>query len=135
MQSIRPSIQSITTSKTKLLIAISIIAIAFLLIPVIVPHIHHPSMIYHIILHIVGVIVAVFLTIISAEAYRRSHNSRVLFMFFAFLSLAIVEFIYLFNATGDVGEVALPFVQIELPHIILLIMLTLFGVGVIKVNK
>ncbi|HZA64917.1 MAG TPA: hypothetical protein VE573_18710 [Nitrososphaeraceae archaeon] len=135
MQSVRPSIQSITASKTKLLIAISIIAIAFLLIPVIVPHIHHPSMIYHIILHIVGVIVAVFLTIISAEAYRRSHSSRVLFMFFAFLSLAIVEFIYLFNATGDVGEVALPFVQIELPHIILLIMLTLFGVGVIKVNK
>ena len=135
MQSLRPSIQSITASKTKLLIAISIIAIAFLLIPVIVPHIHHPSMIYHIILHIVGVIVAVFLTIISAEAYRRSHSSRVLFMFFAFLSLAIVEFIYLFNATGDVGEVALPFVQIELPHIILLIMLTLFGVGVIKVNK
>jgi hypothetical protein len=135
MQSIRPSIQSITTSKTKLLAAISLIATSFLSIPVILPHINHPTMIYHIVLHIVSIIVAVFLTTISAEAYRRSGSTRILFMFFGFLSLAIVEFIYLFNATGDMGEVALPFVHIELPHIILLIMLTLFGVGVIKVNK
>jgi hypothetical protein len=56
-------------------------------------------------------------------------------MFFGFFSLAIVELIYLFDATGDIGEVALPFVHIELPHIILLAMLTLFGMGVLKVNK
>jgi FtsH-binding integral membrane protein len=135
MQSIRPSIQSIVASKTKLFIAISLIATTFLLIPVILPHTQHPFMIYHIVLHIVGVIVAVFLTIIAAEAYRRSRSSRILFMFFGFLSLATVEFIYLFNATGDVGEVALPFVYIELPHIILLVMLTLFGIGVSRVNK
>jgi hypothetical protein len=135
MQSILPSIQSIAASKTKLLVAISLIAAATLSVPVILPHIHHPSMIYHIVLHIVGIIVAMFLTIISAEAYRRSHSSKILFMFFGFLSLVIVEFIYLFNATGDVGEVALPFVHIELPHIVLLIMLTFFGVGVIRVDR
>ena len=56
-------------------------------------------------------------------------------MFLGFLALTIVEIIYLLNATGDIGEVALPFVHIELPHIILLIMLTLFGVGLITVNK
>ena len=122
-------------SKAKLLIAISVIAVAVLSIPVIVPHINHPSMIYHIVLHIVSLVVAVFLTTISAVAYRRSRSSRVLFMFFGFLALATVELIYLFNATDDIGEVALPFVQIELPHIILLVMLTLFGVGVVWVNK
>jgi hypothetical protein len=58
-----------------------------------------------------------------------------LFMFFGFLALTIVELIYLFDATWDIGEVAIPFVHIELPHIILLIMLTLFGVGIIKVNN
>jgi hypothetical protein len=68
-------------------------------------------------------------------AYRRSGSPRILFMFFGFLALTIVELIYLFDATWDIGEVALPFVHIELPHIILLIMLTLFGVGVIKVNN
>lgn len=135
MQSIKPSIQNMVASKAKLLIAISVIAVAVLSIPVIVPHINHPSMIYHIVLHIVSLVVAVFLTTISVVAYRRSGSSRVLFMFFGFLALTTVELIYLFNATDDIGEVALPFVQIELPHIILLLMLTLFGVGVVKVNK
>ena len=135
MQSIKPSIQNMVASKAKLLIAISVIAVAVLSIPVIVPHLNHPSMIYHIVLHIVSLVVAVFLTTISAIAYRRSGSSRVLFMFFGFLALTAVELIYLFNATDDIGEVALPFVQIELPHIILLVMLTLFGVGVVRVNK
>ena len=135
MQSIKPSIQSIVANKAKLLITISIGAVAILSIPVILPHLNHPSMIYHIVLHIVSLVVAVFLTAISAVAYRRSASSRILFMFFAFFSLAIVELIYLFDATGDIGEVALPLVHIELPHIILLAMLTLFGMGVLKVNK
>jgi FtsH-binding integral membrane protein len=135
MQSIRPSIQNMIANKVKLLIAISIIAIAVLSIPVILPHIEHPSMIYHIILHIVSLVVAVFLTTISAVAYRRSGSSRVLFMFFGFLTLTAVELIFLFSATNDIGEIAIPFIQIELPHIILLVMLTLFGVGVIKANN
>jgi hypothetical protein len=135
MQSIRPSIQNMIANKVKLLIVISIIAIAVLSIPVILPHIKHPSMIYHIILHIVSLVVAVFLTTISAVAYRRSGSSRVLFMFFGFLTLTAVELIFLFSATNDIGEIAIPFIQIELPHIILLVMLTLFGVGVIKANN
>lgn len=135
MQSIKPSIQSILVNKAKLLIAISIGAVAVLSIPVILPHLNHPSMIYHIVLHIVSLVVSVFLIAISAVAYRRSGSSRILFMFFAFLALTAVEVIYLFNATEDIGEVALPFVHIELPHIIMLVMLALFGIGVLKVNK
>jgi FtsH-binding integral membrane protein len=135
MQSIKPSIQSILANKAKLLIATSIGAVAVLSIPAILPHLNHPSMIYHIVLHIVSLVVAVFLTAISAVAYRRSGSSRILFMFFAFLALTAVELIYLFNATEDIGEVALPFVHIELPHIIMLVTLALFGIGVLKVNK
>jgi hypothetical protein len=86
-------------------------------------------------LHIVSLVVSVFLTIISAEAYRRSRSSRLLFMFSGFLALTITELIYLFSATNNIEEIAVPFVQIEIPHIILLAMLTLFGIGVIKVNK
>jgi hypothetical protein len=134
MQFIKPSIHSLVTNKAKLLIVISIVAVAVLSIPVILPHLNHPSMIYHIVLHIASLIVAIFLTVISEVAYRRSGSPRILFMFFGFLALTIVELIYLFDATWDIGEVALPFVHIELPHIILLVMLTLFGVGVIKVN-
>jgi hypothetical protein len=135
MQSIKPSIQDMIVNKAKLLIAISVIAVAVLSIPVILPHLEHPSMIYHIILHIGSLVVSVFLATVSAVAYRRSGSSRVLFMFFGFLALTVVELIYLFSATNDIGEIAIPFVQIELPHVILLAMLTLFGVGVIKANK
>lgn len=135
MQSLKPSIQSMIANKAKLLVTISLISVAVLSIPVILPHLEHPSMIYHIILHIVSFVVSVFLTIISAEAYRRSRSSRLLFMSLGFLALTVVELIYLFSATDDIGEIAIPFVQIELPHIILLAMLTLFSIGVIKVNK
>jgi hypothetical protein len=135
MQSIKPSIQNMVASKAKLLITISVVAVAVLSIPVILPHLNHPSMIYHIVLHIASLIVAVFLTVISEIAYKRSGSLRILFMFFGFLALTIVELIYLFDATWDIGEVALPFVHIELPHIILLVVLTLFGVGVIKANN
>jgi hypothetical protein len=135
MQSIQPSIQDMIVNKAKLLIAISVIAVAVLSIPVILPHLEHPSMIYHIILHIGSLVVSVFLATVSAVAYRRSGSSRVLFMFFGFLALTVAELIYLFSATNDIGEIAIPFVQIELPHVILLAMLTLFGVGVIKANK
>jgi hypothetical protein len=135
MQSIKPSIQNMMANKAKLLIIISLIAVAVLSIPVIIPHLEHPNMIYHIILHIVSLVVAVFLSTISAVAYRRSGGPRLLFMFFGFLALTVVELIYLFSATNDIGEIAIPVVQIELSHIILLAMLTLFGVGVIKVKK
>jgi hypothetical protein len=135
MQRITPSIHRIVTSKPRLLVAVSVTVVAVLSIPVILPHLNHPSMIYHIVLHLISLIVAVFLTAISAVAYRRSGSTKILFMFFGFLALTIVELIYLFNATEDIEEVAIPFIDIELPHIILLAMLTLFGLGVLKVNK
>ena len=125
----------IVASKPKLLIVISAIVVAVLCLPVILPHLNHPTMIYHIVIHVISFIVSVFLGAISAAAYRRTCSIRILFMFFGFLSLSVVELIFLFDATGDVGEIALPLIHIELPHIILLAMVALFGIGVLKVNK
>ena len=125
----------IVASKPKLLIVISAIVVAVLCLPVILPHLNHPTMIYHIVIHVISFIVSVFLGAISAAAYRRTCSTRILFMFFGFLSLSVVELIFLFDATGDVGEIALPLIHIELPHIILLVMVALFGIGVLKVNK
>ena len=125
----------IVANKPKLLIVISAIVVAVLCLPVILPHLNHPTMIYHIVIHVISFIVSVFLGAISAAAYRRTCSIRILFMFFGFLSLSVVELIFLFDATGDVGEIALPLIHIELPHIILLAMVALFGIGVLKVNK
>lgn len=103
--------------------------------PLVVPHATHPSMIFHIILHIASLTIAVFLSIVSFIAYRRSTGSRLLLMALGFTSLAAVEFLYLLDATGSLLLYGMPQINAELPHVILLAMLTMFGLGVLKVNK
>jgi hypothetical protein len=93
-------------------------------------------MIYHILLHMAGLTIAIFLSIVSVLAYSRNTTTRMLLMAVGFMSLALVEFFYLLQAGGIViGQVIIPAVNIELSHIILLIMVSLFGLGVLKVNK
>ena len=55
-------------------------------------------------------------------------------MALGFVTLAIVEVIMLLTSTGNLGNVVLPSVNIELPHIVLLVMLALFGLGLLKAN-
>ena len=84
MQSKKASIQDVLTSKPKLLIVVSVAVLAILSMPVIIPHINHPSMIYHIILHIVSLIIAIFLTVISMVAYKKTKSTRIFFMTLGF---------------------------------------------------
>jgi uncharacterized membrane protein len=52
------------------------------------------------------------------------------------MTLAVVEFFYLLQAGGiAVVQFVIPAVNIELSHIILLVMVSLFGLGVLKVNR
>jgi len=127
--------QSAVLGNSKLLSIITISLISILAIPVIIPHITHTYMIYHILVHVASVIIAVFLSVISILAYVRNGGSRLLFMMAGFSVLAFVEFLYLFYATANIEFVIIPIVEIELSHVILLIMLTLFGIGVLRVNK
>ena len=104
--------------------------------PLVIPHVAHPSMIYHILLHMAGLTIAIFLSIVSVLAYSRNTTTRMLLMAVGFMSLALVEFFYLLQAGGiAIGQVLIPAVNIELSHMILLIMVSLFGLGVLKVNK
>ena len=135
MQANRAQVQHITNNKLKLFVIISIAVIAILALPVILPHITHPFMIYHILLHMISLIVAVFLSSVSILAYRRNRNTRMLFMTLGFALLTVIETLYLFHATASLEELIVPIVDVELSHIILLVMLTFFGIGVLKVNK
>jgi lysylphosphatidylglycerol synthetase-like protein (DUF2156 family) len=107
--------------------------------PLIMPHITHPSMIYHIILHIASLTVAIFLGVVSILAYARtsssSSSSRLLFMTLGFIALAGVEFLYLLDATWPGSVFNISALGIELPHVILLVMLALFSLGVLRVSK
>ena len=133
--SMRVGIDTIGRSYSKLLAIIALVLIAILAIPVIIPHLNHTGVIYHISLHVGSVIIAVFLTVVSVIAYRRNGSGRLLFMMGGFAVLAFVEFLYLFYATFNIEAVLIPIIDVDLSHIILLVMLTLFGIGVLKVNR
>jgi len=135
MQTARAQVWHLIDNKPKLFVIISIAVIAILALPVILPHITHPSMIYHILLHMISLIIAVFLSSVSILAYSRNRNTRMLLMTVGFVLLTVIEILYLFHATANLEELIVPIVDVELSHIILLIMLTLFGIGVLKVNK
>jgi hypothetical protein len=103
--------------------------------PLIMPHIVHPSMIYHIILHVASLTVAIFLGVVSILAYARTASGRLLFMTLGFIALAGVEFLYLLDATWPGSVFNISALGIELPHVILLVMLALFSLGVLRVSK
>jgi hypothetical protein len=127
-------IDNIISDKPKLFVIISAIVVSALAIPVILPHTSHPQHIYHIVLHIASLILSIFLFVVSIISYVRNGGSRLLFMSLGFLSLVIVETLFLFYAARGIREILIPVVNIELPHIILFMMLTLFGIGILKVN-
>ena len=106
-----------------------------ILAPLVIPHVTHPTMIYHIMLHIASLTIAVFLTIVSVLAYRRSAGARLLFMMLGFIALAAVEFLYLLDSTAIMNVFNFSTLGIELPHVILLLMLAMFGLGFLRVNK
>lgn len=131
MQTIRLQFHNITSSNA----TITAVIIAIMAIPVILPHITDKSTIYHIFLHIVSVIIAIFLGLVSILAYLRNRRSRLLFMTFAFFSLSVIEAMYLFDVSSNMEDIVIPGVDIEISHVIFLVTLALFSIGIFRVGK
>ena len=53
-------------------------------------------------------------------------------MTFGFVTLVIAEYVYLLNSTEDIHAIFISHVNIELSHLILLIMIIFFGVSFLK---
>jgi len=128
-------IDNLVSDKPKLFIVVSVIVVSVLAIPLIIPYISHPQHFYHVMLHIVSLILSIFLCIVSLSSYFRNGGSRLLFMSLGFISLVVVEILFLFYAARGIQDIMVPVVNIELPHIILFAMLALFGIGIVKVNS
>jgi hypothetical protein len=117
------------------LLGITTAIIVGVITPLVLPHISHPSMIYHIIVHLAGMTIAVFLGLVSLLAYKRVQTTRILLMTISFMALCTVEILYFLDALDVFPVSHLPISNIELPHLILLIMITMFGVGVLKSSE
>jgi hypothetical protein len=117
------------------LFGITAIIVTGLLGLLVLPNVYHPSMLYHSILHIASINVAVFLSIVSFLAYSRTGSVKMALMMVGFMSLVGVELLDLLTASGIPIPLLIPAVNIELSHVILLVMLSMFGVGMLTVNK
>jgi hypothetical protein len=135
MQTGRLHLYNIISSRPKLLAIITLVITAIMAVPVILPHITDTSTIYHILVHLASLIIAIFLGVVSILAYLRNRSSRLLFMMFAFVSLSIIEAMYLFDVSSNIEDIVIPGVDIEVSHVIFLVTLTLFGLGVFWVSK
>ena len=129
----RGRILNLQESVTKpVLLGITTAIVVGIIAPVVIPHISHPEMIYHILLHLASISIAVFLAIVSWLAYRRVGGARMLLMNLGFMALTIAEIIYLLDVTGTVVGLDLSSSGIEVSHLIMFSMLVLFGIGVLK---
>ena len=119
-------------NKAGLLVLIANVVISLSLVPFNLPHLFHQHMIYHILMHLVALILSQFLAVVSIMAYLKSRTTRILFMTLGFVTLVIAEYVYLLNSTEDIHAIFISHVNIELSHLILLIMIIFFGVSFLK---
>ncbi len=135
LQSAKGMKQTVMVSKPKLFLIISALTTAVLFPVAILPHINHPFFVYRISLHMASIIISVFLIVVSILTYRRTGSIKILYTSIAFLSLLVVELIFLLQIMPGTSRIMIPMAYRELPHILLLVMLALFGLGVLRVEK
>lgn len=129
------SIKIFLDNKSHLFLLLSLSLTSAIIYPFLIPHLQHPNMAYHIIIHIISLDVALFLTTISFISYRKTKSKKLLLTSLSFMLIFIVEIIYLLQASNFVKVFYLPLIDVEFSHILLLGMLVLFASGILKVDK
>jgi len=103
-------------------------------LPLILPHITHEYMIYHVLLHMITMLIAVLLVIISSIAYYRSRSTRMLLLMVALIALSISESINFLASVDVLRFTYIPLINIEVPHLLILLTLVFLLIGVLKVS-
>lgn len=123
----------IIESKSKLFLITLIAMISLLAVPVIIPHVLHGYHILHIGIHISGITLSVFLSILALLAYRNLKTKRMQVTVIAFLMFVSTELVTLVDATWpgiyDFGEVI---TLSEIGHMLLIATLAMLAVGVFR---
>ena len=106
--------------------------IAILALPIIVPHMLHGYHLAHIFLHVGGISLAVFISILAGIAYFRLRTKRLLLSAVAFANFIAAEVVLLVDATWpfiyDFGEMPLS----EIGHLLTFVTLGLLALGVFR---
>jgi len=106
--------------------------VGILAIPVITPHIFHGLHMAHIVLHIGGIILAVFISLLAILAYSRLRTKRLLITSFAFGIFIAAESVLLIDATWptvyDFDAISL----LEVGHLLTFGTLGMLALGVFR---
>jgi len=106
--------------------------IAILALPIIVPHLLHGYHLAHIFLHVGGISLAVFISVLAGIAYFRLRTKRLLLSAVAFANFIAAEVVLLVDATWpfiyDFGEMPLS----EIGHLLTFVTLGLLALGVFR---
>jgi hypothetical protein len=124
--------ESIVEKKSTLFSIVVAGVVAILALPIIVPHLLHGYHIAHIFLHIGGITLAVFITILAGIAYSRLRTKRLLLSAIAFANFIAAEFVLLIDTTWptiyDLGDMPLS----EVGHLLTFATLGLLALGVFR---
>ena len=124
--------ESIVERKSTLFSIVVTGVIAILALPIITPHLLHGYHLVHIFLHIGGITLAVFISILAGFAYYRLRTKRLLLSAIAFTNFIAAEIVLLIDATWpliyDLGEIPLS----EIGHLLTFITLGLLALGVFR---
>jgi len=93
------SYQKFANNKPKLLIAVILTVVGSLSIPILMPHVYHGTHIYHLLLHTAGIILSVFLAILSVNAYYKMRTKKMIITTIAFMIFTGAEIVQLLDAT------------------------------------
>ena len=106
--------------------------VAILALPIIIPHLLHGFHIAHIFLHVGGITLAVFITILACFAYASIRTKRLLLSTIAFVNFIAAETVLLVDATWpsyyDLGAIPL----LEVGHLLTFATLGLLALGVFR---
>ncbi len=124
--------RSLIERKSTLFSVVVIGVVAILAIPVIMPHLLHGFHLAHIFLHIAGITLAVFITILAILAYSKLKTKRLLLSTLAFVTFIVAESVLVIDATWptlyDLGYMSL----LEIGHLLTFSTLGLLALGVFR---
>ena len=124
--------ESIVERKSTLFSLVVTGVVAILAVPIIIPHLFHGYHLAHIILHVGGITLAVFITVLATLAYHRLRTRRLLLSAVAFANFIGAEIILLVDATWpSVFDLDIMSIS-EIGHLLTFATLGLLALGVFR---
>ncbi len=125
------SYQRFMDNKPKLLITVILTVVGALSVPVLMPHIYHGAHIYHLLLHTAGIVLSVFLAILSVNAYYKMRTKKMIITTLAFMIFTGAEFVQLMDATKTHVYNILESPS-EIAHIMMLAMIGMLALAIFR---